>query len=282
MSNKSKPKVTLVIFSCEGREHLLSQTLDSLKKACEYNFSQCILALDGNVDYNYSTKNINPDKVVHNYRRLGYINSILNALSIIETEYFFWLEDDWIFSKEIDINYLVELLNKNSHWVQIRLSKTAPLTQEEKETELCEGVFNSIYGFSANPSLFRTELVKEGFKVLQEASRDERVGFENFLSEWCTNKGIICAVLDPHQEAMVSHNGYLESTPRQWHMTASLDGKTEKYLSGMGYVAPPSFWRKCLMFYKLTKAFLGISTRQFWSRSAYDLAFRIIAVSKDI
>lgn len=279
MNTKSEPQVTLVVFSCEGREHLLRRTIQSFEKAFNYRFSKRILALDGNVDYK-SINQLNPDKLVHNCKRLGYIHNIINALALIDTEYFFWLEDDWFFPQTINIACLIEHLESNLDWAQIRLSKTGPLTQKEKKIALAEGVFESIYGFSANPCICRTELIQEGFKALQEKSRDETVGFENFLSQWISDLGLVCAVLDPGEAAMVTHSGYLESTPRQWHMTASLDGKTDKYLSAMGHVAPPSFWQKCSMVYKLASVLLVISIRQFWSRAAYDLAFRIAVVSK--
>jgi hypothetical protein len=279
MSTKSETQVTLVFFSCEGREHLLSQTIESFTKTFDYGFSKRILVLDGNVDYK-SIHQLNPDKIVQNCKRLGYIHSIINAIKLIDTEYFFWLEDDWLFSQKINIASLIEHLQQNLDWVQIRLSKTGPLTQEEKKIVLAEEIFESIYGFSANPCICRTELIQEGFKALQENSRDETVGFENYLSQWVRERSLICAVLDPGEAAMVTHSGYLESTPRQWHMTASLDGKTDEYLSAMGHVAPPSFWQKCSMIYKLASAFSVIAIRQFWSRAAYDLAFRIVAVSK--
>ena len=190
MSTKFEPQVTLVVFSCEGREHLLSHTIESFETAIDYRFSKRILALDGNIDYRYISL-INPDKLVHNCKRLGYIHSILNALTLIDTEFFFWLEDDWDFPQKINIASLIDLVQKKSDWVQIRLSKTGPLTQEEKKTELAEGIFESIYGFSANPCICRTEIIRKGFKALQEESRDEKVGFENFLSRWVSEQGFV-------------------------------------------------------------------------------------------
>lgn len=274
-------KLALIIFTCENRGHLLNTTITSFEKNCSYGFSKRILSIDGYLAPQYISY-IHPDKLVQNCQRFGYIHNIINALNLVDTEFFFWLEDDWHFPIPINLDPLIELLQEHSNWVQIRFSKTAPLTQKEKEMELYKGIFASIYGFSANPCVCRTELIKAGFKALQETSRDEKTGFENFLSNWFSSNGKVCAVLDPGETAMVVHTGYLESTPRQWHMTASLDGTTDKYLSGMGHVHQPSLWQRCLMVYKLAWTFLRIGIYQFWSRAAYDLAFRVIAVASQL
>ncbi|MEI6429391.1 MAG: hypothetical protein WCO45_13570 [Pseudanabaena sp. ELA607] len=272
--------ITLIVFACEGREHLLPATIESLRKSCDYLFNPVILAIDG--DYsNEAITVVKPDLIVQNYDRKGYVQNIINALNLIETEFFFWLEDDWEFTKPVDLNYLLDLLRKNPDWVQIRLSKTAPLTNDEKAINLFDDIYGSIYGFSANPCVCRTELVKLGLKALQEAEKDKYTGFETFLSEWYAAQKLTCAVLDPKDSVPIIHSGYLESTPRQWHMTASLDEKTNEYLSPMGHIPEPSFLRRLLMFFRLLSASLSLSIRQFWSRSSYDLSFRILSVIKE-
>jgi len=273
-------ETTLIIFSCEGREHLIQSTFLSFTGICEYKFYKKILALDGTYKLqNYSS--INPDLIVQNYRRKGYIQNILNALNLVDSEFFFWLEDDWEFTRKFDIEDMLSLLQKNPDWVQVRLSKTAPLAQEEKKIRLFNDIYESVYGFSANPCLCRTSHVKAGFEALQKSSLSETLGFENFLSHWFSDNSIICTVLDPEKLPMVIHSGYLESTPRQWHMTASLDGKTDTYLSAMEHAGEPKFWRKFLMVYKLNRAAFILSIRIFLSRAAYDLSFRISNVIKE-
>ncbi|MEL6457015.1 MAG: hypothetical protein AAFQ91_02020 [Cyanobacteria bacterium J06621_15] len=275
-----KTQVSLVIFTTEGREYLLEKTYHSFLNSCDFKFNQVIMAIDGIVDQKI-IKIVNPTKLVQNYKRTGYISSIVNALKMIDNQFFLWLEDDWLFSSKIDIHTLVNLLKNNSEWLQIRLSKTAPLMEQEKKLELCKGIFESIDGFSANPCICRTEYIEKGFKALQNSQLDERISFENFFSQWCNAQSIVCTVLDPGEAPMVIHSGYLESTPRQWHMTASLDGKVETYLSGMGNTdSPPPFWRKCLMLFKLILVSIKIAILQFWNLSFYDLAFRIVNIKQ--
>ncbi|WP_404786667.1 hypothetical protein [Altericista sp. CCNU0014] len=278
MNSKS---ISLVVFTCEGREHLLNKTLASAEQRLEYDFSKRILAVDGNIDFSQIDQS-SFDTIIRVTKRSGYINSIIYVNQIVRTDFFFWLEDDWHFLEIADLEYLVTLLRQNPEWVQIRFSKTGPLNEHEKQNKLCEGVYDSVYGFSANPCLCRTDLIRKGFQSLQQESRDENLGFETFLSQWFEDQKLICAVLDPGEKAAIQHLGYLESTPRQWHMTASLDGKTDKYLSGMRGSPSPPLWRKILMAYKLIWTFVRVLLCQFMSREAYDLAFRFIAASKEV
>jgi len=269
--------ITLLIFACESREQLLPKTIASFRENLEYGFNSIILALDGK----YDTRNIDlvkPDLIINNYQRGGYIKSICNALKLVNTEFLFWLEEDWEFNQPVNLNHLLDSLRKNPEWVQIRLSKIAPLTQEEKANEIANSIYESIYGFSANPCLCRTSHIKAGFEALQKSSFSETLGFEEFLSLWFSNNSMICTVLDPEKSPMVIHSGYLESTPRQWHMTASLGGKTDRYLSAMEHAGDPKFWQKCLMIYKLNQAAFILSIRILLSRAAYDLSFRIFNV----
>jgi hypothetical protein len=275
----NQPKVSLVVFSCEGRGHLLGPTINSFKDACDFKFEKTIMAVDGYLEHEYIAS-VSPDKTVQNVRRSGYIHSILNALSLVDTEYFFWLEEDWEFSRPVDLQGMLSRLKAQQDWVQVRLSKTGPLTAEEKVKELSGGIFESIYGFSANPCLCRTEHVKAGMKALFDTSREKRISFEEFLTDWFKSDGKVCAVEDPGEKAAVNHTGYLESTPRQWLMTASLAGETDEYVSGFHSGAPP-LWRRLLMTQKLLASFLRIATRQFISQAAYDLAFRINIMSKE-
>jgi hypothetical protein len=282
MSIVSLSEVTLVVFACEGREHLLENTLASFDEYVPYGFLKRILVIDGTYDLSCSNKK-KFDFLIQNVKRKGYVYNILNAINCIHTEFFFWLEDDWIFSEKVELEKNISILHSHPTWAQIRLSKTAPLTLDEKSIKLSEKVFKSIYGFSANPCLCRTAFIKQGFNALHHTSRDLSLGFEEFLSQWYQEQDIVCAVIDPGESAIIAHAGYLESTPRQWHMTASLDGTTSyNYLSGMRGSAAPPLWRKWMMLIRLLRVFFTVSIKQFWSRAAYDLAFRFIAVSKEL
>jgi len=275
--------VSLVVFTCEGREHLLAHTIKSFNRVTNYIYSTKIIAIDGKVNTDCFSL-VQPDKVVQNYKRRGYIHSIINALNLVESDYLFWLEDDWEFTQSLDMDYLLNILKANDNLVQIRLSKTAPLTIEEKKEEIIPGIFNSIYGFSANPCLCRTALIKAGFQALLEAPKGSQLGFdgfENFLSRWYESNNYICAVLDPGSEPDVIHAGYLESTPRQWHMTSSLeDDAIKDHLYSMG--EPPALWRRIYMLMKFIKVSAILSIQLLFNYSAYEFVFRIVTTNKKV
>src|ERR1039457_2626347 len=86
--------LNVLVFTCEGREHLLQKTWASFAPRLEGIKHRLILAIDGHVSPEASAI-IRPNVVVQNYQRQGYIQSILNAISIIDSELFLWLEDDW-------------------------------------------------------------------------------------------------------------------------------------------------------------------------------------------
>ena len=85
--------VDLLIFTCNDREHLLQKSYTSFKNACNYKFNKVILAIDGQIDDAVITQ-IQPDTIIQHPTRQGYVNSIAKTLKLINTPYFFWLEDD--------------------------------------------------------------------------------------------------------------------------------------------------------------------------------------------
>lgn len=273
-------RVSLVIFTCEGREFLLSKTIASFRQACRFNFEKIILAIDGDIAPEI-IKMVDPDIVIQSTRRKGYVINIIQALAIINTPYFFWLEDDWLFNKPFSLEvYLQHLLN-NPDWVEIILSKFGPLDDELKQYPI-EGDFYRSDGFSANPCLCKTEYVKQGFDVLANSPKGDTLGadgFENSLTVTFNKGNLICVIADPVDHYPISHEGYLESTPRNWHMTNSLDKKTEKHLL---IIPTPSLARKLYMIIKLIVTFCKIAFKQLFSNKIYEYCFRVIAGAKQL
>ena len=270
----------VIIFTCEAREHLLKRAWAAYAPVLGPLQHRRILAIDGDVDHRVIDL-IHPNIVVQNVQRRGYISSILNALALVQSEYFVWLEDDWIFNGPVRIEDALAVLDQNPSWVQVRWSKEAPLTAAD--VALIPGVHCSADGFSANPSVCRTELLREGFKFLQEEPKGSSLGidaFENVLTRWSRTHRRVCAVFDPGDKPAVSHIGYLESSGRQWLMTASLEAVPQEHIPNAGI--PPALWRRFWMVWKLMRAFASVGLRQFFSEAAYDLAFRIMATEKTL
>jgi hypothetical protein len=271
-------KVSLVIFTCEGREHLLKKTYQSFSAACGYRFEQVILAVDGVIDSSVINE-INPDLVVNTYERKGYVISIKNTLVNIKTEFFFWLEDDWFFHSPVDVPYYIGLLQKHPDWAEAVYSKYGPLADEFKKVQLGQQLYLNINGYSTNPSFNRTALIRQGFEQMDKAAKkdgEREIGFENFLTGYFKDNSIKYALIDPVGHSDISHEGYLESTPRNWHMMSSLDKKTDKHL----LIFPtPNIARRLYMVFKLLRAFIGLAVRQLSSDEVYELCFRIIAIN---
>jgi hypothetical protein len=272
--------ITLVIFTCEEREYLLQKTIKSFRKNCTYNWAKVILAIDGNINPNIITE-IAPDIRVQQMKRNGYVNSIATTLKLVKTPYFFWLEDDWEFHSTIDLEELSTQLNNHQNWGEIMLSKTGPLTAEEKINHLDGDFFHSIYGFSANPCLCNTKHIQSAFSDLELSPKGRNLGedgFENFLTRKFNAENIKSVILDPINHQPISHEGYLETTSRGWHMTNSLeDNKSGQYL--MTIPVPP-FWRRLLMILKMFLTFLRLMYLQLHNNKIYEFCFRIVTLSK--
>ncbi|HVW96643.1 MAG TPA: hypothetical protein VHA56_11805 [Mucilaginibacter sp.] len=271
--------VTLVIFTCEGRELLLKNTLDSFFKACDYPFKQIILAVDGIINEAIFSA-VKPDIVLYNYKRKGYVNSILNAMFHIKMPYFFWLEDDWQFSRPVDMLHLHTLMKTNDNWAEIALSKYGPLEESFRKHPLGNNLYETTFGFSANPCLCNTKHLQSAFNLLRHSPKGGKPGedgFENFLSRTFKQQDIKCVIADPVDHLPISHEGYLESTPRNWHMTNSLEEKTKAHLLT---IPAPSPLRRLMMVVKLMGTFSSLAIRQLANNKVYEFCFRIISSVK--
>jgi hypothetical protein len=272
-------QVSLVIFTCEGREHLLLNTLQSFYKQCAFKFDKIILAIDGQIDPKVIAT-VNPDAIIQHYQRHGYVHSIAKCLKVIDTAYFFWLEDDWTFNRPVDVPALLADLKKNDDWAEIVYSKFGPLSDDFKVHPLRNNLYKTTFGFSANPSLCNTKHLQSAFSLLTIAQKGDKLGedgFENFLSKTFDKQNIKCVIIDPIDHLPISHEGFLESTPRKWHMTNSLESKPTAHLL---YIPKPSVYRRIKMIIKLFIALLTLSIKQLFNNKAYELCFRIIAQAK--
>src|SRR3954471_22468291 len=74
---------TLVIFACEGREHLIGRTLQSLDEKLQYPFKSRILVTDGVLDPAVVAR-ARVDVVFERTRRMGYVRNIVTALRLVE------------------------------------------------------------------------------------------------------------------------------------------------------------------------------------------------------
>ena len=276
------PAVTLVVFSCVGRAHLLGRTLETFRRQCPFRFTEVIYAHDGEMDPSAPAA-VGAHRLVQSVQRAGYVRSIMQALAIVRTPYLFWLEDDWDFTHPVDLADLLATLDRHPDWLQIRLSKVSPLTPEEVAAPLAvAGLHRSGSAFSANPHLARTEFLRAGFAAYAASPRTTANTFESFFETWVAQAGLTCVVLaPPGPEPSVAHTGYLESTGRQWHAAVTLSGAPPEYSSGMRRLGEnPPLWRRIVLGIKLVIAASRVAAKALVRPSAYDIGFRFIAVTK--
>jgi len=273
-------QVTLILFTSEGREHLLNTSYPSFLKQNTFIFYETLLAIDGPFDLN-AVPTVKPDRILQQCLRKGYISNIQAALDTVKTPYFFWVEDDFIFNKEAPVAHMLSVL-KDDTWAGLFLSRSAPLKESGKRVRYADDLYLMDIGFSVSPSLCNTQTVKDAFAALAASPKDEstrRMGFETFIDDYFVKNGYKYAVVDPGDVAHVDHIGHLESTPREYHMINSIDPELSDidkfYLSGLGKEGEISLYNKLAMLPKLWYAILVLTFKVFRNRKAYDFAFRI-------
>jgi len=276
--DKNKDLISLVIFTCEGREHLLAQTMLSFKKACSFQFSQVIMVIDGQIS-NAIKENLNPDLILQSPKRKGYVNSISKVLPLIKTPYFFWLEDDWDFPNPVEIDKWLNILEAEPTALQIILAKDALNSNIHHPYA---GIHKSDLGFSANPSINKTQAIQKAFSALELASKNEStklVGFENYIESYRKAHQMESLMIFDYEKAYVAHSGYLESTAREYHMINSIDEENstieKEYISGFGYHQKISLRNKISLIPKLVIAFFWLAIHAFSERYVYDYGLRI-------
>jgi hypothetical protein len=278
-------ELTLVIFTCEGREHLIMQSFQSFMQHCDVSFSRVILAIDGQVA-DAVPKAIKPDTIVQSFERKGYVQNIIAATRQINTDYFFWLEDDFLFHKKVPLQYMLNTMLARPDWAGIFLSRSAPLNDNEKQVHLFDDFYVPHFGYSASPALCNTKHIKAAVAALIALPKTEDTvlySFETFFDDYFKQNHLPYAMPDPGDTVPVSHVGLLESTARQFIMVNSIDAKqttyNKEYISGLGASREISFKNKLGIFFKLWRATLSLSIKMWSFREAYDFAFRIYRAS---
>jgi hypothetical protein len=216
--------IDVVIFTCTGREHLLSRTLRNLKTFSQPETFRHILSVDGELDCSLSLiKGV--DVVISGPKRLGYPRAILRTLNYVQSDKMLWIEDDWeVENIDLDqIEHAVETLDKNPTIFQVRWPKD---DNSSEPTSNFPSLKESPYHFSANPNLNRAEYLKGEFNSLAQVLNkggvsEQNLGFETFIDHRVRDAGFTSLVFDSSVTNLVNHLGYLESTDRNWHFIGS-------------------------------------------------------------
>jgi len=165
-----------VIITASGRDTIfrtIESFLTNVKYAGEFRF---IINIDvcrkGSLTQIIKyVKNLNLKYFNVNYQPKGFTNALSSTLKQIESTFYFHLEDDWVFLKEIQLDPLIELLQKNNNVNHVRFSKRKirdynelfycpPLRgiyRPKKKNIVIDGIqLVNCIAYSANPNISRT------------------------------------------------------------------------------------------------------------------------------
>ena len=160
-------EVTVVLTAC-NRADLLEQTLDSFFEMNTYPIKRFIIIDDGmNFGCNdfVKSKYEFPIEILYNDPKLFQIKAIDKAYALVDTNYIFHMEEDWLFLKKGFIEDSMKVLEADPNILQVWLRGTDDLTAPhpwEDDTYEVDGLrcvllkYTGMWnGFSLNPGLKR-------------------------------------------------------------------------------------------------------------------------------
>jgi hypothetical protein len=227
-------EVTVVLTAC-NRADLLEKTLDSFFEMNTYPIKRFIIIDDGmNFGCNdfVKTKYKFPIELIYNNPKLYQIRSIDYVYGIVETEYVFHMEEDWLFLKKGFIEDSIKVLEADDNILQVWLrgvddtTNTHPWNPEIYEVDGLQmvllkytGIWN---GFSFNPGLKRLSDWKklpngyDGCDRITPAEQSGGVTLECDISVEYAKRGMIAMRF---LESYITHIGW------DRHIIEGVDGK---------------------------------------------------------
>jgi hypothetical protein len=162
-------EITLCLTSC-NRFNLLQATIDSFLSLNTYPIKRYLLHEDSNnIEMFNKVKEKYPMfECIRSEKNVGLLKSIDTLYSMVDTEFIFHLEDDWIF--ENNPNFIQESLEvlKDTNIHQVWIRQGIPEDWLEKQDlggyrMVKQSHFGDWCGFSFNPSLKRLSDYKKMF-----------------------------------------------------------------------------------------------------------------------
>jgi hypothetical protein len=175
-------KVSLIVFT-DGRTNCLSETLLSFHEKVQYVFTEKIIINDCLGEHERIVVDSLAEKygflAIHNNVKIGFSGVYNLGWSIVskESDYLFNLEDDFTFNEEIDINSMINIIDKNPYLIQLVLKRQAWNDEEKKvggiieqwaelyEEKEIDGIKWSEHNlfYSTNPSLTPRWVFEKGW-----------------------------------------------------------------------------------------------------------------------
>jgi len=191
MSDISKDKIDITMTAVL-RPLLLSHTLISIKeKICRGDTSRYRLII--NVDpigedvdqlKVIKTAKKNFDNVVYNLPdKPSFPHAVRWVWSKVEAPYVFHIEDDWSFSREIDVDHMINILKSHKDLSSLRLYKYKTPTSKTIFTFACkwhyhkEGFYLAAdwkKQFGLNPILIKKEFIDQALPHMRDDTNPEK------------------------------------------------------------------------------------------------------------
>jgi hypothetical protein len=262
-------RTSLLIFACEGREHLLEETYTSLRESVQFDFDKTILSFDGECT-GRPARIVQPDVFLQSPKRKGYVPSIRRAIRHVDTEFFFWLEDDWKFNVDISLEHYLEVFSSQPSSSQLLFLKREYSSKDAGDL-VDDHVYVSKVGFSANPSLNRTKDIRHSLNATDQTSSQN---IEHYVTDWARKNDRQFLVAALEGETFVDHLGMLEATGGNWHTVKGGKQTNSEDQSSA------SFGSRTKMLIRLTVRSIYLSLMQMVDPEAHSLAWRVTNVIK--
>ncbi len=153
-----KQPITIIMTSCD-RGDLFQQTLDSFFALSTYPYvafhvhNDSVTPIPDYIKQKYADKGI----TWHEGTKRGLSAAWDYLVELVETEYFFNLEDDWLFEGNPNFIeqsiFLLESYNIEQVWIRDEKDHNHPLAKIGEKIFKCVKRWNDWCGFSFNPSV---------------------------------------------------------------------------------------------------------------------------------
>lgn len=181
--------LTLVLTSC-NRVDLLDKTLESIGSEVLDSLGHKIIIDDSGNDLvkDYFSKYDSSWQIILNEENIGQPRSVDKAYSFVTTPYIFHCEDDWFFKRGPYLEKSRSVLEAKDHLMQVTFRSDDPHPDSEEVYETKEGVQyrmkypgwrNEWFGFTYNPSLFRTDAYLKFGKYAGKREQDLALRYYN-------------------------------------------------------------------------------------------------------
>lgn len=213
-------KTVSAYFVTDGREELLVETLISFHNNVKYPFVEKIIVNDC-VDEKFKKSvdnlaNFYGLRVIHHKEKRGFAGVYDTAWkNLSDADFYFGVEDDFIFNEKINIQELIFILQYNRNLAQVCLKRQAwneeekraggiieqwPDLYEEKEVGSIKWCEHRLF-YSTNPNLTPKHIIEKGWPLVPHS---ESV----FSQQLFRNTNIKCAYFGgKFDKPLVNHFG---------------------------------------------------------------------------